>query len=116
MRYRVFVLHACCFLHWGLRPSFASSDPQWWQFGTDQESGLNQPAYPLTTFNGHLVAGGAFTYPGGDSGDGLVAQWDGTRWQRLGKGLGWDVNQGGYFPAVTELTTYNGELIAAGRF
>lgn len=67
----------------------------------------------LTVFNGKLIVGGAF-----DSIDGVaaanIAQFDGTTWSALGAGT--DEVTYGTGGIIGALTTYQGKLIAAGRF
>jgi hypothetical protein len=66
----------------------------------------------LTSYNGELVAGGAFTTAGGVTCN-HIARWDGVAWYSLGAGMAeaWP-----YDATVGCLTTYNAELVAAGRF
>ncbi len=66
----------------------------------------------LTIHGGDLIAGGNFEFA--DSNPALnVAAWNGTSWRALGGGVG-----AGIIPAipVNAVTTYLGEVIAAGQF
>jgi hypothetical protein len=63
----------------------------------------------LTTYNGDLIAGGAFTTaPGGVTAK-SIARWDGSSWQQFGAGID---NNG----EVLAMAEYNGELVVGGWF
>lgn len=81
--------------------------------GIGDESGYPR-VYALAVFDGDLFAGGHFTSAGGHSANG-IARWNGSQWKRLASGIGAAPEQY-YFPAVTDLKVYRGELIAAGQF
>src|SRR5262249_16737999 len=55
---------------------------------------------------GDLVAAGSFTAAGGTAA-GNIARWNGSSWQPLGTGIP---------GTVRALTTFNGDLVAGGRF
>lgn len=74
----------------------------WTNLGT----GLDQPAYALTTYGGSLVVGGSLTQAGGNAAS-RIARWNGTSWSALGSGMN---------NTVRALTVYNGELVAGGDF
>jgi hypothetical protein len=64
----------------------------------------------MVVYNGDLVVGGRI-YTGQEY---YVARWDGDLWHPLGQGLA--RSSPSPTPYVFSLTTYNGELIAAGLF
>jgi hypothetical protein len=68
---------------------------------------LDDFPYALTVYDGHLIAGGAFSTAGGVSAN-RIARWDGSAWQPLDSGMNDNT--------VFALTVYNGELIAGGSF
>lgn len=69
-------------------------------------------ACALATYDGQLVAAGAFSMIDGEAVY-HIARWDGADWAPLGSGIS-GTNISG--PPVAALTIYNGELIAAGDF
>lgn len=75
---------------------------QWLALGR----GLNGSVSTLTTYNGALIAGGAFTAAGTEP-VAYIASWDGQSWHPLGSGMN---------GVVWAVTVYNGRLIAGGDF
>ncbi|MBK8167965.1 MAG: hypothetical protein IPK64_18630 [bacterium] len=73
---------------------------QWQSLG----QGMNDIVRSLVVFDGALIAGGRFTASGAVNLE-HIARWDGTSWNPVGDGLGFD---------VYALATYNDMLIAAG--
>jgi hypothetical protein len=76
--------------------------------------GSNTVINALTVFNNELIAAGRFTTAANSGGNitaSNIARWNGTLWQTLA-----DPNGEGVNGEVFALTTYNGELIAAGAF
>lgn len=70
-----------------------------------------QNVFALDTFQGKLIAGGAFDTAGGLPAK-RIAEWDGSIWLPLGSGC-----IGHPWPGMVEaLTVYNGELIVGGYF
>ena len=77
--------------------------------GTWQDLGLSTgfvEVLALTTWNGHLFAGGSFHGVNGAPSTSL-AEWDGTTWSDVGSDFG-----GG----VTALTVYDSHLVVGGNF
>lgn len=74
-------------------------------------SGTNSSVVALTVWNGDLIVGGNFLQAGGMVVN-FIARWDGSTWHGLDSG----VSEGYYDTGVQALTTYNGDLIAAGDF
>lgn len=72
---------------------------------------LNE-VFALASFDGKLIAGGMFDEAGGITAN-AIAAWDGSRWYGLGLGLGGGDQQAG---RVDALASYDGQLVAAGRF
>jgi len=72
----------------------------------DNDAGLNGPVRIMTTYNGELIVGGAFTAVGGFAVNN-IASWDGARWKPLGAGVN---------DAVEALEVYDGDLIVGGSF
>jgi hypothetical protein len=73
--------------------------------------GVNGEVFALTTYNGDLIAGGAFTSAGGNAAN-HIARWSATPgWQPLGA-----APDDGVSGNVHALTTYQDDLIAAGAF
>lgn len=70
------------------------------------DAGLNGPVRIMTTYNGELIVGGAFTAAGGFAANN-IASWDGTRWKPLGAGVN---------DTVEALEVYEGDLIVGGYF
>ena len=68
-------------------------------------TGMNGAVYSLTTFNGALYAGGAFTKAGGTTVN-YIAKWNGSAWSSVGSGMNGNVRA---------LTTFNGELYRGRR-
>jgi hypothetical protein len=71
---------------------------------------MNNVVYSLTTYDGRLIAGGAFSQSG-ENPSHSIAAWDGVLWSPLGRGVG-----GVPEPRVYALVEYDGELIAGGNF
>ncbi len=71
-------------------------------------SGVNA----LTTYNGHLIAGGYFRTTGPRPVE-RIARWSGTQWEPMGSGF-----PGFAYPivSVAALIVHNGELYAGGHF
>lgn len=69
-------------------------------------SGVNGPVLAMLSFNGELIAGGAFSTAGGVSARNIAA-WNGTSWRALGAGL--DDN-------VHAMCVWDGSLVAVGAF
>lgn len=72
--------------------------------------GLNGDVWAMTTFNGSLIAGGAFTTAAGVASPtsvAHVARWDGTRFVPLGAGVN---------GTVYSLTSLGDKLIIGGQF
>jgi hypothetical protein len=79
----------------------------WRTFGT----GIAGTVGALTVYNGELVAAGARTYVDGTL-TAFIERWDGSSWRFVGTGLSGGVNS----PTVYAMTTFGGDLIAAGSF
>jgi len=70
--------------------------------------------WALAVYNGELIVAGDFQSVG--AGDGQVAartiaRWDGAAWHAMGSGA-----TGSVSPVVFDLTLYDGDLVATGRF
>ena len=70
------------------------------------DAGLNGPVHIMTTYNGELIVGGAFTAIGGFAANN-IASWDGAHWKPLGAGVN---------DTVEALEVYEGDLIVGGSF
>ncbi len=68
-------------------------------------SGVNGDVRSLLVFNSVLVVGGDFSNAGND-----IASWTGSSWQSFGQGFS------GSSSVVYALASFNGQLIAAGKF
>ena len=69
---------------------------------------MNDSVRALTTFNGELIAGGAFTTADKKSAN-RMAKWNGSAWSKLGTAMS--------SPSVVfALATFNGALYAGGQF
>ena len=69
---------------------------------------MNDSVRALTTFNGELIAGGAFTKADNKSAN-RMARWNGSAWSKLGTAMS--------SPSVVyALATFNGALYAGGQF
>lgn len=85
-------------------------DTSWAPLG----AGLNDEVTALTVWNGDLIAGGTFTASGANTMN-RIALWDGTGWKALGSGFT-GAGGSGFTTEVWDLTVYDGDLIASGRF
>lgn len=72
----------------------------WQQVGPNFNASVNA----LAAFDGHIIAGGAFTSP-----TRYISQWDGTHWVALGNSFQDSVT-------IYHLGVFQNELIAAGAF
>jgi len=90
-------------------------EPGWHDltFGSGQ-SGTSGIVWDQTEWNGHLIAGGAFTTTGFQTVN-HIARWDGSAWFTLASGGQIGVS-GTPHGTVTALTVWNGDLIAGGEF
>jgi len=70
-------------------------------------SGFNGQVLALAVYDGQLIVGGAFTSAGGVAAH-SIARFNGTRWEALPTASG-----SGVAGAVTSLTIYGGDLVAA---
>jgi hypothetical protein len=92
----------------------AASDRGWWKGFATQ--GTDAPVLALAVHDSLLVAGGYFQHAGPVAAA-CVATWDGTAWQALGSGLQREGCPGNHCDAwVASLTSFQGALIAGGRF
>ena len=73
----------------------------------------NERVFSLAVYNGELYAAGYFTSIGGISANN-IAKWNGSSWSPVSSGMSGTYL--GTYSGVFELTVYNGELYAAGRF
>lgn len=74
-------------------------------------SGTNGWVYDIEVIGNDAYVGGAFTTAGGLVVDN-IARWNGRQWDFVGEGLP-DGLTGGF---VSDLTVFQGQLVAAGRF
>jgi len=74
----------------------------WSRVGT---ANFNDRIFAVESYGGAIYAGGRFTNGGGVSAD-YIAKFDGTNWVNVG---------GGVEDRIYALTTYKGELVAAGQ-
>lgn len=79
----------------------------WHALGSGME-GPSALVAALTIYQDELIAAGRFTTAGGVSCS-KITRWNGSIWQPLGSGIPGDIT---WF--VSDLTAYDGELIAAG--
>jgi len=77
---------------------------EWIPFGAG--AGMNASVCAFASYNGRLIAGGAFTLAGGRPCN-FIAVWNGSGWEPLGAGLNGEVRA---------LAVYDGYLIAGGLF
>lgn len=85
----------------------------WTQLGAGPAGTFDYPvARMLLPMDGGLIAAGDFRDVGG-VGAARIARWDGTKWSRLGDGLGLAGDNSQY---VAKLAIQDGALVAAGRF
>jgi hypothetical protein len=91
---------------------FTISAQTWNALGVGVNGGFNN-ILSLGVYNGNLIAGGSFDSAGGYPA-GLIAQWNGIKWDSLAAGLrrGRPTN----YDNVSALAVYNGNLIAGGDF
>jgi hypothetical protein len=82
---------------------------RWHSMGWSWQSATGVAA--LKVHDGTLYAGGMFTAAGGVLADN-IASWDGSDWSPVGEGF----TNLDDLSMVSELTVYNGDLIAAGSF
>ncbi|MFH1681564.1 MAG: hypothetical protein ABIH26_13105, partial [Candidatus Eisenbacteria bacterium] len=78
---------------------------------TEVGFGINGAVFDLAVYGGDLIACGFFNYAGLDWIQ-CIARWDGEDWRPVGS----DVTYRYDCPAVTDLTVWNGRLVAAGDF
>jgi len=76
-------------------------------------AGLNNVVYALDTIGGNLYAGGAFDSAGGKPAN-YIAEWNGTSWFPLGKGVSNSKSSSG--TEVNAITSFNGKIVAGGLF
>lgn len=86
---------------------FNESITAWFAFGEGFDTGVNV----IHDHDGTIVVGGPFTLYDGVTPTGAIAQWNGTNFEELGGGL-----TGGPGTEVTDLATFEGDLIAVGDF
>ncbi len=77
--------------------------------------GFDHAVSALHEHNGDLIAGGWFTMAGGVAAA-RIARWDGVEWHALAHEVSGGVPGVALTPFVRALETYNGDLIAGGRF
>lgn len=85
--------------------SISNAQP-WSTLGNGIDGGNGTWVSSITSFNGNIIAGGAFASAGGVSATN-VAMWNGTGWQAMSSGLDGE---------VLALAVYNNELYAGGTF
>lgn len=71
--------------------------------------------YSLTTYNGELIAGGAFNMAGGGTAT-AIARWNGALWQPVGSGIDCPSIALSTGCPVRALCAFGGELVAGGSF
>jgi hypothetical protein len=84
----------------------------WRSLGAGVTDGPSASVYSLGVFGSQLIAAGNFGNIGGVAAN-HIARWNGTSWSALGPGVG---TVGVTSQYVYALTTFQGELIAAGLF
>jgi hypothetical protein len=92
------------------------ADPhrRWW--GGFASQGLSNQAYALVEHDGAMYAGGRFLRAGDTTVNG-VARWDGSTWRPLANGVRrHDCTSEVCTATVQALASWNGSLVAAGRF
>ena len=77
------------------------------------DPGFDGGVASLGTFGGDLLVGGYFTQAGALPAR-SIARWDGSSWSTLGNGTGTTLPPGNV--AVTEITSYLGQLVVGGSF
>lgn len=87
---------------------FFSFVQDWLPVGTGLRSGNNKDINALVSFNGSIIAGGAFENLFSNDTLIYIARWDGNAWKQMGIG-------GGFDNYVNCLTVFNGELHAGGE-
>lgn len=80
--------------------------------GAGMTGGQDPSVYCLLEYQGKLLAGGGFTFAGGQAVNG-VATWDGSQWQRMGGFI--NVNPPS-IARIYSLCIHKGELYASGLF
>ncbi len=89
---------------------------QWHPFTSGGQTGFQLSALSLAVWQGDLIAGGGFTEAGGQTVNG-IARWDGSQWHPFTSGGQTGLaGSGSGFLTVTDLTVWNGFLVAGGEF
>ncbi|TVQ57705.1 MAG: hypothetical protein EA377_00700, partial [Phycisphaerales bacterium] len=85
---------------------------QWHALGIGVDGPINPRVLALHVHEGDLYAAGLFTQLASGEPVNGIARWDGTQWHPVGDGLSDNAESN----PVTAITTYEGQLIAAGNF